>query len=250
MKPLFSIITVTYNAVDTLERTIRSVISQREHIEYIIIDGGSTDGTQEIVDVYKSYISYFVSEKDSGIYDAMNKGLKAATGEYVWFLNAGDTIHFDTFSNDISERISQMPSLPDIIYGETAIVDNTGRFIQMRRLHAPDKLKLSSFKMGMLVCHQSFIVKRDITQPYDLKYRFSSDYDWCIKCIRKAKNIYNSGIVVSDYLSEGMTTANRKASLKERCEIMKKNYGALQVIFLHGWFAFRFFIAKISGLKS
>ena len=98
MKPLFSIITVTYNAVDTLERTIRSVISQREHIEYIIIDGGSTDGTQEIVDVYKSYISYFVSEKDSGIYDAMNKGLKAATGEYVWFLNAGDTIHFDTFS--------------------------------------------------------------------------------------------------------------------------------------------------------
>lgn len=245
MQPTFTIITVTYNAEQWLERTILSVLSQSYHaIEYIIIDGGSTDRTTEIINQYKAGIAYSVSEPDKGLYDAMNKGLKRATGDYVWFVNAGDTLYSADTVQGIVNKLAKRNTLPDVIYGETEIVDGEGNVLGMRRLKAPDKLTWKSFKMGMLVCHQSFIAKRSIAPDYDLRYRFSSDFDWCIRCLKQASDIRNTRMVLAHFLDEGMTTDNRKASLKERYHIMCNYYGKATTVLLHGWFAVRFYTAK------
>lgn len=245
-KKIFSIITVTYNAEDVLERTILSVISQLyRDIEYIIIDGNSSDRTVDIIKEYKNRISYWISEPDKGLYDAMNKGLQAATGDYVWFLNAGDVFKTE---NTISElaNIAVQSSIPDILYGETDLIDSEGRIIGSRRLKIPDHLTWKSFKKGMLVSHQAFVVKRTIAPLYDLQYRFSSDFDWCIKCMKQAENIVNSRLTLVDYLYEGLTTSNRAASLKERYAIMCKYYGTFATSIWHLWFAVRFYWAKMT----
>lgn len=241
---LFSIITVTYNASQWLERTIQSVISQSyPHIEYIIIDGNSTDGTLEIIKKYQSSIAHCVSEPDSGLYDAMNKGLKLASGDYVWFLNAGDTIYSETTVQEIVNLLKG-EKMPDIVYGETQIVDSEGSALGMRRLKSPEKLSWKSFRMGMLVCHQSFLVKRTIAEPYNLQYRFTADYDWCIRCMRKADAIFNTRLTISRFLEAGLSAANRKESLKERYRIMCENYGKIPTQIRHIWFAIRFYVAK------
>jgi len=241
---LFSVITVTYNASRWLERTIQSVISRSyPHVEYIIIDGNSTDGTLDIIKRYQSSIDRCIIEPDKGLYDAMNKGLKSASGDYVWFLNAGDTIYSDATVQEIVNTLDE-ENLPDIIYGETQIVDEYGKPLAMRRLKAPEKLSWKSFRMGMLVCHQSFIVKRTIADSYDLQYRFTADYDWCIRCLKKADTILNTHLVLSRFLEAGLSAANRKESLKERYQIMCKNYGKLPTQIRHFWFAVRFYTAK------
>lgn len=244
-QPKFSIITITYNASRWLERTVLSVLSQSyPNIEYIIIDGASTDGTVDIIRQYESGIAYWVSEPDKGLYDAMNKGLKKATGDYVWFMNAGDTLYTSDTVQRIVASLKKKVSLPDVIYGETAIVDAAGKSLGMRRLKAPQRLTWKSFRMGMLVCHQSFIAKREIAPLYNLNYRLVADYDWCIQCLKKAGKIHNTRLILSNFLEEGLSSVNRKASLKERYEVMCNYYGRPLTILLHGWFAVRFYTAK------
>jgi len=241
---LFSIITVTYNAVQWLERTIQSVVSQSyPDIEYIVIDGNSTDGTLGIVKKYRSSITHCISEPDKGLYDAMNKGLKLASGDYVWFLNAGDMLYSENTVQEIVNKLN-IENLPDIIYGETKIVDAHNNSLGMRRLKAPENLSWKSFRMGMLVCHQSFLVKRTIAPLYDLQYRFAADYDWCIRCLKKADNVLNTHLILSQFLEAGLSAANRKAALKERYRIMCENYGKLPTQIRHLWFALRFYAAK------
>ena len=148
--PKFSIITVTYNAEKVLEDTIQSVISQTyHHVEYIIVDGASKDGTLSIIDRYRSRIHTVISEPDKGLYDAMNKAISLAGGDYLCFLNAGDCFHEDDTLQQIVHSINGN-ALPDVIYGETAIVDKERHFLHMRRLSTPEKLNWKSFKQGML----------------------------------------------------------------------------------------------------
>lgn len=187
LHPKFSIITVTYNAGAVLEDTIQSVITQTyKNIEYIIVDGGSKDRTLQIVDQYKEHIHKVISEPDKGLYDAMNKGIKLATGDYLCFLNAGDELHEDDTLQLMVHSLTE-PTLPDVIYGDTAIVDEEGHFLHMRRLSPPENLNWKSFKEGMLVCHQAFFARRDLIEPYNLHYRFSADFDWCIRIMKKAR---------------------------------------------------------------
>jgi len=243
--PVISVITVTYQAKELIERTIASVLEQRyPHIEYIIIDGASSDGTQEAVSRYAGKIACFISEPDKGIYDAMNKGMAKATGDYLWFLNAGDTIYAKDTIEQMVKACASGAKRPDIIYGETALTDREGNFLRMRRLKAPQNLHWKSFRMGMMVCHQSFVVKRVIAPEYDLHYRYSSDFDWAVRCMKKAKSICNSQMILSNYLEEGCTTRNRKESLKERFRIMANYYGWWGTAFLHLAFAVRFWWAK------
>lgn len=238
----FSIITCTYNAAETLERTIRSVDAQTyPGIELLIIDGASKDGTLEIAATSKR--AKVISEPDKGLYDAMNKGIRMATGDYIIFLNAGDKFH----SNDTFEKVAAMiKDAPDVIYGETALVDNDGEFKRMRRLQAPENLSWKSFKKGMLVCHQSFWVKRELAArtPYDLTYRYSADVDWCIRIMKQSKVLFNTHETLIDYLEEGMTTKNRKASLKERFRIMSCHYGIASTVMYHIYFIFRAILMK------
>lgn len=239
LTPKFSVITVTYNAEKVLEDTIQSVITQTyHHVEYIIIDGASKDGTLSVIDKYRDRISRIVSEPDKGLYDAMNKGIAMATGDYLCFLNAGDSFHEDDTLQKMVHSISGN-ELPDVLYGETALVDAQRHFLRMRRLSAPEVLTWKSFKQGMLVCHQAFFPRHTLVEPYDLKYRFSSDFDWCIRIMKKAHTLHNTHLTLIDYLEEGMTTQNRKASLKERFRIMAKHYGLLGTLVRHAWFVVR-----------
>ncbi|MEG2855047.1 glycosyltransferase family 2 protein [Bacteroides sp.] len=237
--PTLSIITVTYNAEQVLETTLQSVISQTyHHIEYILIDGASKDRTLAIAEKYRDRIQLLISEPDGGLYDAMNKGIALATGEYVCFLNAGDSFHQDDTLQQMMQSIKGR-ELPDVLYGETALVDGKGHFLRMRRLSAPEVLTWKSFRQGMLVCHQAFIARRTLMQPYNLNYRYSADFDWCIRILKKAKTIHNTHLTLIDYLDEGMTTQNRKASLMERFRIMMHHYGLWSTVMHHAWFVFR-----------
>lgn len=245
LTPKFSIITVTYNAADTIEDTIQSVISQTyHHVEYIIIDGASKDNTLNIVDQYREHITCLVSEPDRGLYDAMNKGMQLATGDYLCFLNAGDSFHEDDTLQLMVHSLRNTEKLPDVLYGETELVDSEGHFVRMRRLSAPETLNWKSFRQGMLVCHQAFFARRELTEPYDLHYRFSADFDWCIRIMKKANALHNTHLTLIDYLEEGMTTQNHQASLRERFYIMTRHYGWLSTILHHAWFAIRLLIKK------
>ena len=241
--PKFSIISVTYNAGKVLEDTIQSVVFQTyRNMEYIIVDGGSTDNTLDVVHKYQERICKVISEPDKGLYDAMNKGIRMATGDYLCFLNAGDELHENETLQNIVYTLKGK-ELPDVIYGETAIVDEEGHFLHMRRLSTPEHLHWKSFKEGMLVCHQAFLTRRELAlaNPYDLRYRFSADFDWCIRIMKQSKYLHNTHLTLIDYLNEGMTTQNHKASLKERFRIMTKHYGWISTILHHGWFVIRLF---------
>lgn len=242
-----SIITVTYNAGATIGRTLESVAAQRwPDVEHLVIDGASTDQTLEIARRYPH--ATVISEPDRGLYDAMNKGLRRATGDYLCFLNAGDTLHSPDTLTHLAERVAASPAPVGIAYGDTDIVDDEGRFLRHRRLTPPECLTWRSFRQGMLVCHQAFYVNRQIAPSYDLAYRFSADFDWCIRCMQEGERQGMPNLYVreplADYLHEGMTTANHKASLLERFRIMAKHYGLLPTVGQHIWFIFRALMKK------
>ena len=239
--PTFSIITVTYNAAATIEATLLSVRQQTyRHFEHLIIDGASKDNTLYIIYKYKDDTIKVFSEPDKGLYDAMNKGIRMASCDYLCFLNAGDTFHEVDTLEKIANTISTTPhELPSILYGETAIVNAERQFLHMRRHKAPDVLTWKSFQQGMLVCHQAFLVKRTLAEPYNLQYKYSYDFDWCIRMLKKADVISNTHLILIDYLDEGMTTRHHKESLIERLRIMAKHYGWCKTIIMHLWFAIR-----------
>lgn len=188
-------ITVVYNSLNLIEKTILSVTGQTyPNLEFVVIDGGSSDGTVEIIRLYEKQVDWWISEPDHGIYDAMNKGLAAATGEYVWFMNAGDRI----YSADTLDKIvtggqpwnfgeSGIWRGPKIWYGDTMIVDPEYREVGLRRLRPPEVLTWKSFKKGMLVCHQAIIVSREIAEPFDPQYKHSADFDWVVRALKKAQ---------------------------------------------------------------
>lgn len=232
--PLISIITITYNASATLPITMESVAEQTfTDFEHIVIDGASADDTILIARKMSTPGLRIVSEPDRGLYDAMNKGIRFAHGRYLLFLNSGDKFHAKDTLGAYAEAIRC--SCPDIIYGDTDIVDIAGKRIGPRHLTAPEILTLDSFSKGMLICHQAFMVKKDIAPFYDTDYKFSADYDWCIRCIQasRAGDRMNLKRVTIDYLADGMTDHNKKASLIERFKIMTVHYGAIKAVGAH-----------------
>jgi len=250
MNPEFSLITVTYNAGSTLQRTLQSAASQTfRRFEHLIVDGGSTDSTLALAQAYQQQnpdISVGISsEPDRGLYDAMNKGITRARGKYIVFLNAGDKLHAPQTLESLAALIppDNGNKLPGVLYGETDLVDDAGNFLRHRRLQAPEQLSWKSFRQGMLVCHQSFYALREIVPSYDLQYRFSADVDWCIRVMKRAKEmslpLVNSHLVLTDYLSEGMTTQHHQESLRERFQVMRKHYGLATTLAMHAWFALR-----------
>lgn len=244
MTPLFSIITVCYNAADNLRKTIESVDSQSCRLyEHLIIDGASTDNTPRIVNASDMSLRRFYSEPDHGTYDAMNKGIGQAAGEYLIFLNAGDRFHSADTLQLYADAIMQNDR-PGIVYGQTILVDADDRYVGPRHLSAPTVLTHHSFADGMLVCHQAMAVLKRIAPLYDTQYRFSSDYDWTVKCLMHSRHNVYIDTVVCDYLFEGLTTSNHKKSLIERFKIMCRYYGILPTVARHLKFAFRFFNRK------
>lgn len=243
----FTIITCTYNAAKVLGRTMESVHEQvYPYYEHIIMDGQSKDGTLLVASKYsREDLRVIVrSEKDNGLYYAMNKALQFATGDYVVFLNAGDTLFSETTLEDMASKL-KYGNKPAVLYGDTDIVDYWGIFQHPRRLRPPKKLTWRSFKFGMLVCHQAFYARTDIAKrtPYNTKYKYSADIDWCIRIMQAAElekaNILNTKMTLCSYLEGGMTTQHHKASLIERFRIMVNHYGLITTLLMHLWFLVR-----------
>lgn len=257
----FSIVTITYNAESVLGKTVDSVLVQTyPHVEHIIIDGASTDATLQVVQDYmqRSYTAVnghevrMVSEPDNGLYDAMNKGLRQSSGDYVLFLNAGDYFPDSDVLTNIVRKVGvdgfDREKMPAVLYGNTDIVDNEGKFIRHRRLQPPATLTWRSFRHGMLVCHQAFYARLDIakTIPYDCRYCYSADVDWCIRVMKEAEirrlPLTNLHMVVANYTEEGQSTIHHRESLKERYQVMCNHYGKLPTVLMHLWFALRHII--------
>ena len=249
---LITYVTVTFNAAAVLQRTLDSVLAQDyPDIVHLIIDGASTDGTQEMVNDYiersnesgNGHRIQLMSEPDKGIYDAMNKGLRSLDGDYVCFLNAGDFLPASDTVSRIAAAVAE--SAPAVLYGDTDIVDGEGQFLHHRRLAPPENLTWKSFRHGMLVCHQAFYARTDfaIATPYDQQYRYSADVDWCIRIMKAAAKenvpMLNLHMVVANYTEEGQTTLHHRESLWERFHIMTRHYGWLSTIAMHLWFIVR-----------
>jgi len=233
--PKLTVITIVYNNVRDIERTMLSVLGQTYgNIEYIIIDGLSNDGTLQVIGKYKNRISKFISEKDKGIYDAMNKGLAIATGDYVIFMNSGD----EFYDAGTVTAVFASANDADIYYGETEMIDDAGQSLGQRRHKAPAKFTWRGFKYGMSISHQAIYIKRALTEPYDSRYQLSADIDWIIRAAKKAKIIVNVNRYVAKYLVGGMSKKKHRQSLEERFDIMKRYYGLAPTILNHVVIAF------------
>lgn len=189
-----SVVTVCYNAVETLEETMLSVLNQTyPNVEYIIIDGGSTDGTVDIIKKYANSLAYWVSEPDKGIYDAMNKGIDAATGDYINFMNAGDSFYEITTINDVCSSMS-LDKRIDVYYGDTLYNYDYGSLIVYG-------LQLVLIEKRLPFCHQSSFVKSEVMRNthFDLNYKYCADYNFFYNLYKNQGSIIHIPIVIAKY---------------------------------------------------
>lgn len=230
---LITVITICYNAEQFIERTLQCVVNQTfTDYEYLIQDGGSTDGTMALVEKYKNDNFSVYSEKDRGIYDALNKAVAHAHGEYVCFLHAGDTF----FSNDTLSKVFSMPARPDFIYGDTVIRNElTGQTRPWYKKKPLEKdFSYRSFLNGMVVCHQSMFVKREKCQPYSVgKWKIANDLDWTIRTLKNCESHKDAGIPIAYFLEGGVSDQRRKQALKERFQILKQHFGLIPTLLQH-----------------
>lgn len=196
--PLISIITVTYNCQSLIEKTLINIISQTyEKIELIIIDGASTDCTIDIIKRYADHINTCISEKDMGIYDAMNKGVSKASGEWIIFINAGDVFYKNRTLADIFLNKNQSA---DIIYGKTEVVHPTFSIIKSTE-------KLDKRWVKMKFCHQSAFVKLDVAKNFKLNIenKISADLEFFYRCYVNKKSFLSTDLIISKVLSGGFS---------------------------------------------
>lgn len=223
-----SIITVCYNADALLEKTIKSVLEQTfQNIEYIIIDGGSTDSTLKIIDKYRQEIDVVVSEKDNGIYDAMNKGIQQATGEWINFKNAGDRFISPSaleifFSEPVKESVG-------IVHGD-CLYENDWGYITV-------KPGSESSGHGIPVLHPSTFVRTSLHKQilFDTSFKSSGDFDFITRCRKLNVNFEYRPLTVCSFITGGFATQNRLLTFKEDCRILEKQNSIskwLEFIFL------------------
>jgi glycosyltransferase involved in cell wall biosynthesis len=244
MEPIVTVITVVFRAEALIGKTMTSVAEQTmKNTEHLVIDGGSDDRTLDIIRTFQRDSLKWISERDGGIYDAMNKGLSMAKGKYVIFLNAGDEFYDrDVLHNALGDNPDA-----DFYYGNTAVINLNGEILGDRRLAPPENLDWKSLRFGMCVSHQSMIVKRAICAKYDLKYKISADIDWTINTLKRCKQIVNTKGYIAKFLEGGVSSSRRKSGLKERFVIMSSHYGLLPTLCNHVWILLRFIIHAISG---
>lgn len=208
-----SIITVNFNDAEGLERTIKSVISQSfKDYEFIIIDGGSTDGSVDVIKKYEKYINYWVSEPDGGIYQGMNKGLRRAKGDYLNFMNGGDSYH----ASDVLEKIFSLNVDVDIVTGTHA---ENG----LRNVGKEGVTMLDLYKWA--IDHQASFIRREVAlrHPYDEKYRIVSDWKFFIEAlIFDNCSFYYSDTIVVDVDMKGISNTHSELDRKERELVLKE----------------------------
>lgn len=217
-RPKVSIITINYN--NELEKTIKSVMGQTcKDYEFLVIDGASTDGSEKAAYKYKNNIDYFVSEKDSGVYNAMNKGARKAYGEYLYFLNAGDIFE----SSDTLERVVKELDNVYMLYGNIRIVSKD----EKRDIVKKKILNRQSLKIGKKVSQQVVFVKRDLFNKLgglDEGYKIAADFDLLCKVFENTGNIKYIDEIICAY-DDGGISSNLRKSYDDTGKVIRKRYG-------------------------
>ena len=209
-EPKISIITVCFNSARTLRDTIESIMQQDyENIEYIIIDGGSTDGTLEIIKEYKARINYSISEKDNGIYDAMNKGIQVATGDIVGILNSDDFYPNNYILSIVSKAFSKNSC--DAVYGDLVYVDKLN-ISKINRYWQAGEYTTSKIKNGWMLPHPTFFVKKRFYNKYGLyntDFRSAADYEMILKLLYKHNiNVIYIPMILVKMRAGGISNSN------------------------------------------
>jgi glycosyltransferase involved in cell wall biosynthesis len=237
--PLISIITVVYNAVNDIESTIQSVVGQTyKRIEYIVIDGGSVDGTKDVIERHKHNISFFKSESDNGIYEAMNKGITIATGEWILFMNAGDTFNSNTIIQECyDDKLFNVDN--DVIYGDRILFDPVygKKIVQVA--------EINKLNFGMHLFHQSCFVKLSLQKKYlyDETYRISGDFDFFYKLYKEKYLFKKTNIKICVFALGGVSADDLKQLYESKRVILKNNTNLFFKLFYT--FPVNFHICKI-----
>lgn len=231
MLPKVSIITVSYNSENVINDTINSVLEQNySNIEHILVDGASSDKTLEKIKEYainKRII--YISEKDNGIYDAMNKGIGISTGDIIYFLNCGDTL----YDNNVITKIANyyINNNVDILYGDIIFKYDKSEQLQLNK----DTINKEFFQSEKMVCHQAIFSKKIIFDKYGdfvLDYKLCSDFDWFLKCYKEGVKIEYIPLIIAKYDKTGVSSdiSNKQKIIDEHYDILKKRYGYKEVI--------------------
>ena len=216
----FTIITVVYNGRELLPGTVESVRKQRyPHLEYILVDGGSKDGTVDMIRSYAEEMPYlkWISEPDKGLHS----------------------------ENTVAQLMERITPETDVLYGETLLVNSkrepAGIMSELSTRSLPVSLHWSQYLQGMLVVHQSFIVRRTIAPEYVMD-NLCADYDWCIRILKHSRQNVSAGLIITDYLMGGMSKQRHQQSLKDRFEVMRVHFGLFPTLLAHAWILIRAFL--------
>lgn len=213
-----SIITINYNAINGLQKTIDSVVSQSfNDYEWIVIDGGSTDGSRELLELYRDLFTFFCSEPDKGIYNAINKGLKHANGEYVQFLNSGDWL-YDSFT--LEKVFTHIDGKYDIYYGNNIQVNENNR---LNKYIYPDNLGFLFFPYNN-ICHQATFYRRTLFEnnPFDESFSIVSDWAMNLKLLFEGRTFKHIDQFIVYYDNQGKSSATDRKHHDERTTAFEK----------------------------
>ncbi len=229
-QPLISIITVSYNAVKTIEQTILSVLNQSySNIEYLLIDGGSTDGTVNIIEKYANRLAYWVSEPDKGIYDAMNKGIELAKGDLIGLVNSDDW--YENVLEDLA-HLYMIKGNNSIYHGDVNL-----HFMHKASLVYKPCLDLSKFYKGTIINHPTVFVPKKIYTDlglFNIKYKIAADYDFLIRCYKESINFVYLDKVISNMRCEGVSNQQARKGYEEACQIaISHGFSKNKVYFLY-----------------
>lgn len=229
----FTIVTVCYNAEQFIRKTIQSVKMQKfQDFEYIIVDGSSVDQTMEIVhsELDSKKDVKIVSEKDSGIYDAMNKAVDITHGEYVLFLNAGDEL-CDCFVLDKIDKFISENDKIDIIYGNILLVDKEGK--TTTRIYSNICSKKYYLLSGDCICHQALLTKKELLKEhrFDLRYKVCADKEWQLYQMSQKRKFHHQDLMISKVLVEGFSTSNVELFEQETIVCLKCYFHKLYYVY-------------------
>ena len=231
---IVTIITVCRNHAQELERTIRSVESQTwQEKEYLVIDGASTDDTLDVIKAHEASITRWISEPDQGIYDAMNKGVRMAQGEWVIFMNAGDTFA----SDDTLQRVFGSPQNADVIYGDVIKGELVKKAEAPRNAHR------------MFYCHQSAFVRTRCLRefPFDIRHRMSADFKQVKQLYLSGKTFLQLDFPVANFDTQGVSNRNRSAGLYDNIQVIRETDSLWEQMKLLPRLYFTYLLCKIRG---
>lgn len=213
MTPFFSIITIAYNEAGRIESTCRSVVSQTcKDYEWIVVDGGSNDGTLMVLDRYKEHFAYFTSELDNGIYNAMNKGIKRATGQYLFFLNGGDSF----YNENVLRDVMQLKPASDLVFGNVNVLNKKGEGKLFRMPPSPSK----HYLLRKTIPHQATFTKYDLFKRiglYDESYKIAADFKFTLTAVFRHKcSLTHVPVTVSNHFGDGVSNTNATLRVREK----------------------------------